>query len=185
MADILEKVAAKLGTTKDTLTKIVAGVVAIVVILVIGKVLFAGNPSCAKPFEAYAKALGKNDAKKYTKTFPKDLVDYLEDGKGVDDFEDYYEDVIDKRVDSLEDEYGDDVKVTYKVVGKIKYTKDELDDLQDNLEDSDDDFDLEIQKAYKLALKITRKGDDEKSVDFATADVVKIKGKWVRLSELY
>ena len=184
MADIMENVAGKLKISKDLLTKICIGVVAVIAVLCVLKVV-GGGGGYVKPFKAYAKAISKNDAKKYTKTMSDDMLKYIEEKKGVDDIEDYYSDSIDNTVDAYEKEYGDDIKVTYKLVDKIKLTKDELEDLNDAFDD-DKDWDFgEIKKGYQLVFKVTVKGDDEKTSYLRTAEVVKVKGKWVDLRELY
>lgn len=183
MADIMENVAGKLKISKDLLTKICIGVVAVIAVLCVLKVV-GGGGGYVKPFKAYAKAISKNDAKKYTKTMSDDMLKYIEEKKGVDDIEEYYSDHIDQAVDFYEEKYGDDVKMTWKLVDKIKMTKDELEDLNDRFDD-DKDWDFgEIKKGYHLVFKVTVKGDDKKEKNFATASVVKVKGKWIDLDEL-
>lgn len=192
MADINSKVdgvvdglSDKTGLDKDTLKKGGIAVVAVIVILLVVAMLSNMSGAYMNPYNARAKAINKNDAKKYTKTISKDVLSYLEDKNDWKDYEDEYDSRIDSYVDSLEDTYGDDIKISYKCIGKVKYTKDELDDLQDRLEDSDKDFDFKVKAAYRLAIKIKVKGDDKKKVYFTTDTVAKVDGKWMFVDELY
>ncbi|MBP3707918.1 MAG: zinc ribbon domain-containing protein [Clostridia bacterium] len=148
---------------------IVGGIIvaAIIVIVVIFSLIGGAYKT---PIKNYFNGVQKTNAKTYLKAYPEFMRENLEDT--------YDEEFLEKRKESLEKTYGDNVKLSYKVVDKIKMTKDELDKVKDELKEDYDDEKIKISSGYKVCVKLTVKGSDEKETNFMTLDVLKINGKW-------
>lgn len=148
---------------------IVGGIIvaAIIVLVVIFSIIGGAYKT---PIKNYFNGVQKSNAKTYLKAYPEFMREDLEDT--------YDEEFFEKRMESLEKSYGDKVKISYKVVDKIKMTKDELKESKEDLEKDYDDEKIKITDGYKVCVKLTIKGSDEKETNFMTLDVLKINGKW-------
>lgn len=148
---------------------IVGGIIvaAIIVIVVIFSLISGAYKT---PIKNYFNGVQKTNAKTYLKAYPEFMREDLEDK--------YDEDFLEKRIESLEKTYGDNVKLSYKVVDKIKMTKDELDEYKDDLKKDYDDEKIKVSAGYKVCIKLTVKGSDEKETNFMTLEVLKVNGKW-------
>ena len=154
------------------------GAIAIVAVVILAIVLFAGggHKDVAKNLEAVLN--GK--ANKLESLAPKAFWEYMEDEHDVElkdlkeDFEDNYEDALDE----LEDEYGKNVKFTVKVTDSEKMDKDDVKDIAKAIDKSYDIDKDKIKAAYELELEMTIKGKDEKDEQDMDIVAVKISGKW-------
>lgn len=148
---------------------IVGGIIvaAIIVIIVIFSLISGAYKT---PIKNYFNGMQKTNAKTYMKAFPEFMKEDLEDK--------YDDEYLEDRMESLEKAYGDKIKLSYKVVDKVKMTKDELDDEKESLEKKYDDEKIKVTSGYKVCVKLTIKGSDEKETNFMTLNVLKVNGKW-------
>ena len=105
-----------------------------------------------------------------------------------EDLEDYItDDKLDDMKEDLEDEYGKNIKISYKILDKEKIDKDDLKEVQEDLEDEYEDAKknkVNVTDGYKLSVKLTIKGKDDKDSDTVTMKIYKIGGKWCMLSPM-
>lgn len=164
-------------TEKKNNTKmfaIIGGAAAAVVALLVIILLLCGG-SYKKPIDNICKGMEKANAKTYLKALPEVMKEDYED-KIDNDF-------LEKQLEKLEDEYGKNIKISYKILDKEKIDKDDLEDMQERLEDKyDSKKKCKITDGYKLTVKLTIKGKDEKESDSTTINVYKVGGKWCVLS---
>ena len=126
-----------------------------------------------KPIDYMFTGMEKASSKTFLKAFPKVMQDDLEDK--------FDDDAMDTLKEKLEKQYGDKIKITYKILDKEKIDKDDLEDVQDSLEKKYDDAkkgETKVTAGYKLTVKATIKGKDDKDTDSTTINVYKIGGKW-------
>ncbi len=149
-------------------------------ITVMGNVVGSGYK---QPVKNVVKGINKERAELVLKSFyPRDYMEELRDR--AEDSDNDWDDVTDD-MDSLisdvkevcEDSYfGDDLAVSAKIVKKKKATAKDLRMLKKEFED----YDAVVKKAYKLKVRLTVKGDDEKEQVHFYIYSVKLKGgKWV------
>lgn len=145
-------------------------VVAAILLIVIVIALCSGGYT--KPISYMCNGVQKADSKTFSKAFPKVMTE--DDDYKIDD------DDIEKLLENLEDEYGKNIKITYKVLDKEKIDKEDLEDLQEKLEDQYEDSKkkCKVTAGYKVTVKMTIKGKDDKDTDSTTINVYKIGGKW-------
>ena len=153
----------------------VAGIVALILLIVIFKALFGGGYK--KPIENYFKGIQKYNDKKYYSAFPEDFAEEIED-EVDDDYDDEFEDYIDdKMLDGLEDIYGKNIKFKLKFGDKKEMKKREVRLIEKAL-------DVDVKKAYEVELEVTVKGKEDKDTLDFVAYVGKIKGEgWKLLDE--
>ncbi|MBP3502638.1 MAG: zinc ribbon domain-containing protein [Clostridia bacterium] len=157
---------------KNTKTfAIIGGAAALVVILLVIIIALCSG-GYKKPLDYMCKGMQKADSKTFLKAFPAVMTEDLEDS--IDN------DYLEKQLESFEDEYGKNIKITYKILDKEKIDKEDLEDLQENLEDKYEDSKkkCKVSAGYKLSVKMTIKGKDDKETDTSTINVYKIGGKW-------
>ena len=147
---------------------LIAGVVAVVAIIIaiISSIFGSG---WKKPIKNYFKGMEKADSKTYLSAFPEFYADKMED---------YYDDdgMADMR-DSLEEEYGSNIKISYKITDKEKIKKDDLQKVQKYIKKYYE-ADVKVSAGYKVKVKATVKGKDDKDTNTRTMYVYKIDGKW-------
>lgn len=166
--------AEKKNNTK--LYAIIGGIAGAVVLLIIILAIVFGS-SYKKPIDYMFKGLEKANSKTFIKAFPKVMKDNIEDK--------YDDDELNDLMETFEKEVGEKVKITYKILDKEKIDKDDLEDVQDSLEDTYDDAkksEIKVTAGYKVTVKITVKGKDDKESNSTTIYVYKIGGKWCLLS---
>ena len=156
---------------KKNNTKLFAiiGGIAAAVILVIIIIALACSGGYKKPIDYMFTGMEKASSKTFLKAFPKVMQDKFDD-EAMDDLK-----------ESLEKEYGDKIKITYKILDKEKIDKDDLEEIQDALEKKYDDAkkgETKVTAGYKLTVKATIKGKDDKDSNSTTINVYKIGGKW-------
>ena len=157
--------------------------------LALGLVLFitvlgnlAGN-GYKRPVKNVVKGLNRDRAELIISSFyPRDYIEELRDE--ADDSDEEWEDVTDD-LDSLisdvkevcEDNYfGDDLTVSAKIVKKKPATAKDLRMLKKEFEN----YDAVVKKAYRIKVRLTVKGDDEKEQVHFYVYSVKLKGgKWL------
>lgn len=171
-----DRIAKKIGMSSSSLIGVVViAVVAIIIIILLCSLI--GGGGYKKPLNALEKAINNEDASKYIKTLNDTYVSEYE--KEYDeDLEDEFEDKIDSLVDSFEDEYGKKPKIDFEVIDTIKMTDDELKAIYKAYY-KELDKDLEVTKGYKVAIKVTVKGKDDKVEYFTTTNIVKVDGTWM------
>lgn len=172
------KTTTKSATNNTKLFAIIGGAVAALLVVILLIVALAGG-GYKKPIDNFIKGMEKGNAKTMLKAFPdvmkEDLEDYLTD----DELEDMKAD--------LEDEFGKNIKITYKVLDKEKIDKDDLKEVQEDLEDQYEDAKkskVKVTAGYKLSIKMSIKGKDDKDSQTITMKVYKIGGKWCMLSPM-
>ncbi|MBR5164258.1 MAG: hypothetical protein IKW87_01720 [Ruminococcus sp.] len=149
-------------------------------IVVVGNI--AGN-GYKRPLKNAVRGLNKERAELVINSFyPRGYVEELRDD--AEDGDSEWSDVTDD-MDSLianvkevcEDEYfGDDLKVSAKIVKKKPATAKDIRTLKKEFEK----YDAVVKKAYRLKVKLTVKGDDEKEQVHFYIYSVKVKGgRWV------
>ena len=157
--------------------------------LALGLILFitvlgnlAGN-GYKRPVRNVVKGLNKDRAELIISSFyPRDYIEELRDE--ADDSDEEWDDVADD-LDSLisdvkevcEDNYfGDDLTVSAKIVKKKPATARDLRMLKKEFEN----YDAVVKKAYRIKVRLTVKGDDEKEQAHFYIYSVKLKGgKWL------
>jgi len=157
--------------------------------LALGLILFitvlgnlAGN-GYKRPVRNVVKGLNKDRAELIISSFyPRDYIEDLRDE--ADDSDEEWDDVADD-LDSLisdvkevcEDNYfGDDLTVSAKIVKKKPATARDLRMLKKEFEN----YDAVVKKAYRIKVRLTVKGDDEKEQAHFYIYSVKLKGgKWL------
>lgn len=149
----------------------IVGVVVLVLLFVLFGSLFGGGYK--KPIDNYIKGLEKADWKTFSKSLPKEQKETIEDNFDGEEF-------LEEMLESLEDEYGEKIKITYKITDKSKLSKKKIEDFEEEYEDVYDE-EIKISKAYKIKVKVTIKGKDDKETNKVSFVVGKIKGKWYML----
>jgi len=157
--------------------------------LALGLILFitvlgnlAGN-GYKRPVRNVVKGLNKDRAELIISSFyPRDYIEELRDE--ADDSDEEWDDVADD-LDSLisdvkevcEDNYfGDDLTVSAKIVKKKPATARDLRMLKKEFEN----YDAVVKKAYRIKVRLTVKGDDDKEQAHFYIYSVKLKGgKWL------
>lgn len=167
----------KSASNNTKLFAIIGGAVAALLVVILLIVALGGGYK--KPIDNFIKGMEKGNAKTMMKAFPavmkEDLEDYITDER------------LDDMKESLEDEYGKNIKITYKILDKEKIDKDDLKEVQEDLEDQYPDAKkskVKVTAGYKLSVKMTIKGKDDKESDTVTMKVYKIGGKWCILSPM-
>ncbi len=160
------------------------GILALAIAVVI--VLFSMCGSSYKKTLKYAEQIENGKFSNIEKLAPKDVFeDYLDDDMDMDkkEYIEYCEDRYDDIIDSLEDEYGDNIKIDLKIEDKKKLSDKKLDDWREYLDETYDIPEKKVKKAYKLEIKQTIKGsEDKEEIDFDLV-AVKIGGNWYLLWE--
>ena len=149
-------------------------------IAIIGNI--AGN-GYKRPVRNAVRGLNKERAELvinsfYPRGYVEELRDNAEDGdREWSDVTDDMDSLITDVKEVCEDEYfGDDLKVSAKIVKKKPATAKDLRKLKKEFED----YDAVVKKAYRLKVKLTVKGDDEKAQIHFYIYSVKLKGgRWV------
>ena len=149
-------------------------------IVVVGNI--AGN-GYKRPLKNAVRGLNKERAELvinsfYPRGYVEELRDDAEDGdREWSDVTDDMDSLITDVKEVCEDEYfGDDLKVSAKIVKKKPATAKDLRKLKKEFEK----YDAVVKKAYRLKVKLTVKGDDEKEQIHFYRYSVKLKGgRWV------
>ena len=127
-----------------------------------------------------AQAFENGDYSKLEEMCPAAYWEYMEDEYDFD---------IDDRIDSMEESfeeysaedyeetYGKNWKVTLSAENEKKLDKDTVEDIAKCLEEYGID-EKDVTAAYKVWVKRTVKGDDDKNITMRTYHVVKISGKF-------
>lgn len=154
--------------------------VALVIIIVAVIMMFSSiTGGYKKPVNQLINGLNSCDFEKvFSATIPDDKLKEVKDQlKEYDmDWDELIEEMNDsfeEYIEELEEDYGKNVKFSVKFVDKEKVDDDEFEELEDAFED---DFDVEIKKAYKVKVKVTIKGKDDKDSSTSWLYVAKVKG---------
>lgn len=166
-----EPITESTSTAKPVNTKniaVIAGIVAavVIVIAIISSIFGSG---WKKPINNYFKGQEKADAKTYLSAFPKFYAEKMEDY--IDD------EALEEDLEDFEDEYGSKIKMSYKVTEKEKIKKDDLQKVQKYIKSVYEE-EVKVSAGYKVRIKATIKGSDDKDTDSTTVYVYKIDGKW-------
>jgi len=170
-----------------TIITIVAAVAVIAVVIFGITTIFGGGYK--KPIDQYFDGINSGKAETFIKAFSKGQEKEIKkDDEEMDDVKDMLEERKKYLEEAYEDEIGDDIKIKYKVLDAVKMTKDELndddiDECEEWLEEEYYDDDVEISSGYRVALKITYKGDKGSKEQFTTMEVYKVNGHWCILDD--
>ena len=173
-------------TISDTMLKrglVLISVLAFGLVLLI--VIAANVVGCGykRPVKNVVKGLNRERAELVVNSFyPRDYVEELRDDAEDGDME--WSDITDD-MDSLitdvkevcEDSYfGDDLKISAKIIKKKKATAKDIRTIKKEFEK----YDAVVKKVYRLKVRLTVKGDDEKEQVHFYIYSVKLKGgRWV------
>lgn len=151
---------------------LIGGIGAAVLIVLVLILALAFGGGYKKPIDNMLKGMEKTNAKTFLKAFPEVMQEDLEEKIDNESLEELLEE--------FEDEYGKNIKMSYKILDKEKIEKEDLEDLQEKLEDQYEDSKkkVKVTAGYKLTLKLTIKGKDDKETNSTTLNVYKIGGKW-------
>lgn len=177
-AAVAEK-ATKKDVNNDSVTKtekdnkktiaIVGGISAGIIVILIVIFSLISN-AYKKPIDNYFKGIQKESSKVFVKAYPPFMKEKIE--------KDYDDSRLSKMVTSYEKEYGDNIKISYKVLDKTKMDKEDIKKVQENLQDSYKDQKIKVTDGYKVCVKGTIKGKEDKETDYSTMKVYKINGGW-------
>lgn len=164
---------------------ILAGVAAVLVILLVVVFVFGGSSGPEKALDNYIDVTFYGKVNKIEKLAPKAYWDYMEDEYDVkvSDIEEQYEDAFDMMMELLEKEYGDDIKVKAKITDQDDVKKSVLDDMKDNLKEKYDIPKKSVKGALKLDVEMTIKGDDDDDTNDTTLYAINIDGDWYIVSK--
>lgn len=119
----------------------------------------------------YFKGLQEADAKKIISAYHDFYIEYY-------DYEDLYDDeYVQDRLEELEDEYGDNIKISYEVAKEEKIEGDDIKNVQKYIKEYYDES-VKVEAGYKIKVKASIKGDDDKESNSNVMYVYKINGKW-------
>ena len=181
------------GGAAKAIVPIVAGIVAVVAVIVIVFSLGIFKHGSVKTIEKMTKATVKGDGKTmyelsvdpYMLEFmlDNDYRDYDDEQDIIDEYNDRAEDVVDE----LEDEYGDRLKASIEVKKVTKYEKDEIETLAEYLSDQKiyDYPEDALQDVRVIKVRTTIKGSDDEDSETEEMVVCKIDGKWYVSSIFY
>lgn len=167
-------------SSMDTKTYAILGGIAaaVVLLLIIIVALFSGG-GYKKPIDNMIKGMQNCNAKTYLKAYPEVM---------REDYEDYVTNKsLRSMLESFEDDYGKNIKISYKILDKEKIEKKDLTKVQEDLEDEYPDAKknkIKVTAGYKLTVKMTIKGKDDKDTDTTTIKVYKVGGKWCMISSV-
>lgn len=175
--------------SKKTLVIVCAFVAVLIAAVVILLVLVRGK-GYEKPFDKMVKGVEKCDAKSLISMYiPDEFSDAILNDEDLSeklygaDYDEYCEKMGEQFQEELEDRYGKNVKVSYKIINKEKLEKDELEDAQDQLDKNLDgikiDYKPKVKEGYKVKVKISYKGDDNKATDTQSVCVFKVNNDWI------
>ena len=167
-----------------TFMPVIAGVAAIVVVLILALTFLKGGPET--PVKKFVKAMNSQKSELLLDAVPKQLAKYYKD---EDEIMDSLDELVEDTMDSMEDEYGKG-KFSYKILDKDKLDKDDLEDFEDRLEDrlqalDIDDDDVKVTAGYELTVKLTYKGKEDDESDKSSLYVYKVDGRWCLSQLLY
>ncbi len=157
----------KLKTDKKVL--IISIIVVLAILFCLGTYMQTGGSKGV--VKTYASAMVKYDAKKMTKIFHEDYIDYMEDLTD-EDFEDTFEETFERF------EKRDYKILKYKIIDYEKYDKDQIEDYAEKLEKSYDINEKDVKDVVEYSIKFTIDNDGDKEIERTEVNAVKIKNKW-------
>ncbi len=165
----------KSNPNKNTIVALgVIAIVAIVVVIILYNLIFAHPYKSA--LNDLFKGFAEGDGEKIQSAMPKCQIDYMDDNDI--DVDEYFDKIAEGVQESLESEYGEDIKITYDIKEEKALKSSKCDDIKKDLKDDYDAKGIKVSKAYKVKLKATIKGDDDKDTDTITLTVAKVDGDW-------
>ena len=173
--------AAMNGKQTNLLIPLIAGVAAIVLIIV-GCVLIFGGGDKEEPIESIVKVMEDGDGDAFAALLPESLVDAVIEEEYDDDDDEFYED-CEKQAENIHEElvdaYGDDISVSYDITDEEELSKLELKIYEETFSYLVDD--IEIDEGYRLEVEFEIEGDDDEDTDDHTFTVIEVDGDWVTL----
>lgn len=164
------------GKTKNKNTIIGLSACALGVVLIILLISLLIPRPYKKPIKDMFTAIEKCDGKKLESALP-DFINDMYDGKTSDSVDDYYEDLLEVMNEALEDEFGDDISISVSFVSAKKLDKSDLRHEENKIKVNYGEK-VEVTGGYKVKIKATIKGDDDKDTSTGKMNVYKIDGKW-------
>ena len=175
-------VEAPTADNKKTLIALLAGVAAVIVVVILAIALFGGGVNKAVGnMEAVLNGKMKKIEKMAPKAYWENLAEEDEDFD-LDDLIEMAEESYEDELEELEDEYGKNVKYSIKVLEKKKVKRDKVKDIAEAIEDSYDIDEKKVKAAYELGVRVQIKGKDETERNYSKLTAVKISGKWYIVS---
>lgn len=167
------------GKSTNKKPLIIGGAVAILV-LVIGIALFAllSGRSAEKTVEKFIDAQFSADAEAIIELIPDEIVEYILDEEGYDEYDEFLEegeDSLKDMLESVEDVYGEDWSYSFEITEMEEASNKKLRELKEEYED---EFDVEIDGAQTVKVKITVKGEDLEQTNSMKIKLVKIGNTW-------
>ena len=156
---------------------VLGGVVVLVIILIVVLCTAFGS-SYKTPIENMIKVMEDGDGDAMRNMLAKSQIDAMENVYSLfdeDGMDKYFDDAAESVHDGLVDQYGDNFKISYEIIDKEELDSDELSDIEDSYSYLSDS---KVTAGYKLEVKMTIKGDEEKT-DKDEITVVKVDGDWV------
>ena len=158
--------------TKIKLGAICGGIVAAIIAAFI--LIFCISWGYKGAVKDLQKGIQKADYEKICEAMiPDDTVDQMKEEKGADGFKDFMEEGSENLAEQLEDRYGDSVKCTIDIRKETEMKKKALENIEDFLVDQ---FGTEanVKKGYKLKVRISIKGSDDRYTDTGYLYAVKL-----------
>ncbi len=164
---------------KNRKVGMIAVAVIVAIVIVAGFAMFGGR-SYKATAEKFVNASMEADAEAIIDLMPDEVIDYIIDSEGYDDYDEMIDDLdeeLQDTVDTLEKHLKKDLKdlkISTEILNIENITGDDLDDIKDDYED----MDCKVSAAKTLEVEITIESEETEISNSVDVGVIKIGRSW-------